>query len=117
MEQGDVKILRNAGARVTDDVLRTLVLATYLLDVTRILVMPHTHCKMASATEEEIHRQIFDGERRRHLVGRVPHRSPDQEDGAGLRRTPDPQLPALPATSSSPARSTTSTPVVHPRDY
>ena len=60
MEQGDVKILRNAGARVTDDVLRTLVLATYLLDVSRILVMPHTHCKMASATEEQIHRQIYD---------------------------------------------------------
>ena len=60
MEQGDVKILRNAGARVTDDVLRTLVLATYLLDVNRVLVMPHTHCKMASATEEQIHRQIYD---------------------------------------------------------
>lgn len=60
MEQGDVKILRNAGARVTDDVLRTLVLATYLLDVNRVLVMPHTHCKMASATEEQIHQQIFD---------------------------------------------------------
>jgi carbonic anhydrase len=61
MEQGDVKILRNAGARVTDDVLRTLVLATYLLDVTRVLVMPHTHCKMASATEDEIHRTIWEG--------------------------------------------------------
>ena len=60
MDQGDVKILRNAGARVTDDVLRTLVLAAYLLDVTRVLVMPHTHCKMASATEEEIHAQILE---------------------------------------------------------
>jgi carbonic anhydrase len=60
MEQGDVKILRNAGARVTDDVLRTLVLAAYLLDVTRVLVMPHTHCKMASATEEEIHALILE---------------------------------------------------------
>ena len=59
MSQGDVKILRNAGARVTDDVLRTLVLAAYLLDVTRVLVMPHTHCKMASATEEEIHASIL----------------------------------------------------------
>ena len=28
MQPGDAKILRNAGARVTDDVLRTLVLAT-----------------------------------------------------------------------------------------
>ena len=59
MAPGDVKILRNAGARVTDDVLRTLVLAAYLLDVTRVLVMPHTHCKMASATEEEIHAGIL----------------------------------------------------------
>ena len=30
---GDAKILRNAGARVTDDVLRTLVLAVHLLEV------------------------------------------------------------------------------------
>ena len=35
MRSGDAKILRNAGARVTDDVLRTLVLATYLLGVDR----------------------------------------------------------------------------------
>jgi carbonic anhydrase len=60
MGHGDVKILRNAGARVTDDVLRTLVLATYLLDVSRVLVMPHTHCKMASASEEEIHSAILE---------------------------------------------------------
>ena len=58
MHHGDVKILRNAGARVTDDVLRTLVLATYLLGVDRVLVMPHTDCKMASATEEQIHDTI-----------------------------------------------------------
>jgi carbonic anhydrase len=60
MKQGDVKILRNAGARVTDDVLRTLVLATYLLGVDRVLVMPHTDCKMASATEDQIHDAIRD---------------------------------------------------------
>ena len=55
---GDAKILRNAGARVTDDVLRTLVLAHYLLGVDRVLVMPHTNCRMASATEAEIHDHI-----------------------------------------------------------
>ncbi|MEY4348432.1 MAG: hypothetical protein RIS43_851 [Actinomycetota bacterium] len=59
MQPGDVKILRNAGARVTDDVLRTLVLATWLLNVNRILVMPHTDCKMASATEAEMHSAIL----------------------------------------------------------
>lgn len=55
MSPGDVKILRNAGARVTEDVLRTLVLATYLLGVNRILVMPHTECRMAGSAEDEIH--------------------------------------------------------------
>lgn len=58
MQPGDVKIIRNAGARVTDDVLRTLILATYLLGVDRVLVMPHTDCRMASASESEIHSRI-----------------------------------------------------------
>ena len=59
MKAGDAKILRNAGARVTEDVLRTLILATNLLNVNRVLVMPHTDCKMASGTEDEIHAAIF----------------------------------------------------------
>jgi carbonic anhydrase len=58
MQAGDAKILRNAGARVTDDVLRTLVLASYLLGVNRVLVMPHTDCRMASENETSIHATI-----------------------------------------------------------
>lgn len=58
MRSGDAKILRNAGARVTDDVLRTLVLATYLLGVERILIMPHTNCRMAQVDDVEIHNEI-----------------------------------------------------------
>jgi len=60
MKAGDAKILRNAGARVTEDVLRTLILATHLLNVSRVLVMPHTDCKMASGSEEQIHAAIFE---------------------------------------------------------
>ena len=60
MQAGDAKILRNAGARVTDDVLRTLVLASYLLGVVRVLVMPHTDCRMATADEASIHTTIRD---------------------------------------------------------
>lgn len=41
---GDAKILRNAGARVTPDVIRTLILAVHLLGVERVLVVPHTKC-------------------------------------------------------------------------
>ena len=60
MQPGDAKIIRNAGARVTEDVLRTLVLATALLGVDRILVMPHTDCRMASGSEEEIHQATLE---------------------------------------------------------
>ena len=55
---GDAKIIRNGGARVTDDVLRTLVLASHLLGVSRVLVMPHTDCRMATGSEGAIHEQI-----------------------------------------------------------
>jgi len=61
LEKGDAKILRNAGGRVTDDVLRTLVLATHLLGVDRVMVVEHTDCKMASATDDEVHAEILAG--------------------------------------------------------
>ncbi len=55
---GDAKILRNAGARVTDDVLRTLVLASYLLGVGRVMVVAHTKCRMAAGGEEDVHEAV-----------------------------------------------------------
>ncbi len=55
---GDAKIIRNAGARVTDDALRSLILATNLLDVTRICVVQHTDCAMADATDEELAQRV-----------------------------------------------------------
>jgi carbonic anhydrase len=59
LEPGDAKILRNAGARVTDDVLRTLVLATYLLGVERAMVIAHTNCRMTAESEEAIHAAVL----------------------------------------------------------
>jgi len=56
---GDAKILRNAGARVTDDVLRTLVLAVYLLGVDRVMVMAHTDCRMTKVTDDEVLDQLM----------------------------------------------------------
>jgi carbonic anhydrase len=55
---GDAKILRNAGARVTGDVLRTLVLASYLLDVDRAMVVGHTDCRMAAGGEDDVHAAV-----------------------------------------------------------
>ena len=55
---GDAKILRNAGARVTDDVLRTLVLASYLLGVDRAMIVAHTDCRMAAGDEDDVHAAV-----------------------------------------------------------
>jgi carbonic anhydrase len=60
LQPGDAKILRNAGARVTDDVLRTLVLASYLLGVDRAMVVAHTDCRMVTESEEDIHAAVSD---------------------------------------------------------
>lgn len=60
LEPGDAKILRNAGARVTDDVLRTLVLASYLLGVDRTMVVAHTECRMAADEEEDVHSAVAE---------------------------------------------------------
>jgi carbonic anhydrase len=54
LHPGDAKILRNAGARVTSDVLRTLVLASHLLGVERVMVIEHTDCRM-TGSEEDVH--------------------------------------------------------------
>lgn len=57
---GDAKILRTAGARVTDDVLRSLVLAHYLLGVDRVIVVAHTDCGMAKGNDEAVHAAIWE---------------------------------------------------------
>jgi carbonic anhydrase len=58
LRPGDAKIIRNAGARVTDDALRSLVLAVNLLGVTRVCVVQHTECAMVGSTTDEIRARI-----------------------------------------------------------
>lgn len=60
LRPGDAKILRNAGGRVTPDVLRSLVLATTFLGVTHIAVMHHTDCALARGGEVEIRSGLSD---------------------------------------------------------
>lgn len=58
LRPGDAKIFRNPGGRVGTDALEALVLATHLLNVHRILVVPHTRCAMASNTEAELRERV-----------------------------------------------------------
>lgn len=58
LRAGDAKIIRNAGARVTDDALRSLVLATNLLGARRVCVVQHTECAMVGSTEDEMRERV-----------------------------------------------------------
>ncbi|MDQ4007125.1 MAG: carbonic anhydrase [Actinomycetota bacterium] len=58
LRPGDAKMLRNPGGRVTDQALLALVLGVNLLGVERVLVVPHTRCAMASASEAELRERV-----------------------------------------------------------
>lgn len=53
---GDCHVLRNAGGRVTDDVLRSVTLSSHVLGVDTVVVMQHTKCGLAGVTDEELRR-------------------------------------------------------------
>ena len=58
LRAGDAKIIRNAGARVTADALRSLILAANLLQVTRVCLIQHTDCAVVGSTDDEIRARI-----------------------------------------------------------
>jgi carbonic anhydrase len=58
LRPGDAKIFRNAGARVTDDLLRSLILATNLLGVDRVCVVQHTDCAVAKSSNEKLQSKV-----------------------------------------------------------
>jgi carbonic anhydrase len=60
LKHGDAKIFRNPGARVTPQALEALVLGVHLLDVDRVLIVPHTRCAMASTSEHDLRVRIGD---------------------------------------------------------
>jgi carbonic anhydrase len=80
LEPGDAKIMRNAGGRVTADVLRSLALAVHLLGVRRIAVIHHTNCKMASADDDQIRAALAEATGK-NLAGFEPLALPNPELG------------------------------------
>ncbi len=54
---GEAHVIRNAGGRVTDDVLRSLALSSHVLGVNTVVVMQHTKCGLAGVTDEELRRR------------------------------------------------------------
>lgn len=60
LSPGDAKIFRNPGGRVTAAALEALVLGVHLLNVRRVLVIPHTRCAMTTSSEVELRRKVGD---------------------------------------------------------
>lgn len=63
---GEAHVLRNAGGRVTDDVLRSLALSTHALGVHTVVVMQHTRCGLSGVSEDELRQRT--GTQREFLV-------------------------------------------------
>ena len=61
LELGDAHVLRNAGGRVTDDVLRSLLVSTHALDVRAIAVVHHTLCGMRGMTDDQFREAVTAG--------------------------------------------------------
>jgi carbonic anhydrase len=51
---GDAHVIRNAGGRVTDDVLRSLAVSIHLLGTDTVVVMQHTRCGLLGVTEQQL---------------------------------------------------------------
>jgi carbonic anhydrase len=51
---GEAHLLRNAGGRVTDDVLRSLALSSGILGVDTVVLMQHTQCGLEGASDVDL---------------------------------------------------------------
>jgi len=51
---GEAHVIRNAGARVTEDVLRSLALSCHALGVDTVIVMEHTKCGLSGTTDDNL---------------------------------------------------------------
>jgi len=60
LELGDAQIFRNAGGKVTDDVIRSAALTTNFFDTDEIIVVNHTDCGMMSAPDEAVREGLAD---------------------------------------------------------
>jgi carbonic anhydrase len=64
LRRGDAYVIRNAGGRVTDDVVRSLIVATHVLGVNECVVIHHTDCRMMHLSEARVRSDV---EQRLHL--------------------------------------------------
>ena len=60
LEEGDAHVIRNAGGRVTDDAIRSLVVSHKLLGTIEWILIQHTDCGMQKISDETIAQLLED---------------------------------------------------------
>lgn len=93
---GDANVIRTAGAVVDDGVLRSLVTAVHMLDVSSVVVMGHTDCglrglggrreELAGRLHANTGRRLEDGEIEGTLAWLQPFEEPEAMVRSGLGR-------------------------------
>ena len=59
-EVGDIHVMRNAGARITPDMIRSLIKSVNQLEVDRIAIVHHTDCGAAKIDLPGLRRKVLD---------------------------------------------------------
>ena len=67
LTEGDAHVIRNAGGRVTDDVIRSLLISYKMLGTRQWFIIQHTHCGMMGFTNEEA-RDLFASDAHVHGI-------------------------------------------------
>lgn len=57
---GEAHVVRNAGGRVTDDVVRSLMLSSAVLGTREAVVIHHTDCGLLGATNDELRKRVAE---------------------------------------------------------
>lgn len=55
LEEGDAHVIRNAGGRVTEDIIRSLIISHKLLGTQEWFIIHHTDCGMLTFTNDELY--------------------------------------------------------------
>lgn len=58
LEEGDAHVIRNAGGRVTEDVLRSLAISQQFLGTREVVVVHHTDCGMLTFSNQDIREKL-----------------------------------------------------------
>jgi carbonic anhydrase len=58
MDQGNAHVIRNAGGRVTDDAIRSLVLSAHALGTRGCVVIHHTKCGLHGASNDDLRTKV-----------------------------------------------------------